>query len=524
MLIREQRVETQLEREKKAREQMAKWNAMPRGELLQLLYDDFRTYCQWACVISFGVSLVLDETHEVIIDALQRYGTGKCKKRSMAIFLEPGVGKSLLVRFFNSWCFVRNPAVKFLYISATDKVRDELAEEIRNLMLLPDWVDMFCPDGPEIDNSKLSGSKSSKLNFRLKSGGPNSGLSAMTSLGNMVGMSAGNPNVDGFPGALVCDDFQPLDVIDQTYTRAQYLKRFKLLQKRRRGRTGTLFIMQMLCLGDIADYICKHCQDEYEIIRIPALKQDEEGYYYATCPFARSAEELLHLKETEYETFMAQHQQDPIPAGGYIFKREWMQKEFNPALQTPDLFETTSIWVDSALEKDEQHDYTVLQLWGRTREGQARAMNQWRGKWDSPELRRKTAEFIVQCRKQFPSLRRIYIEKKASGTGLIQEINAELKRIAREQPSVAQYCWNVSVMPVNKGAKSSKAIVAKDAAGYWEEGRVELPNDASWKLEFISEHVGFNPQDTHAHDDQVDTASMAITNLLGKRSNAFSNL
>lgn len=521
-MILPQKVKTQAEREQEAKEQMATWHAMSIASCLQLFYDDFKTYAQWACIICFGVSLVLDETHLVIIDALERYATGKCKKRSLAIFLEPGVGKSFIVRLWISWCFMRNPAVKFMYISATDKVRDELAEEIRNLMTLPEWVKMFCPDGPEIDNSRLSGSKSSKLNFRLKSGGPNSGLAAMTSLGNMVGMSAGNPNTDGFPGAMVFDDFQTLDVIYQSYTRDQYLKRFKLLQKRRRGRTGTVFIMQMLCLGDVADYICKECQDEYEIIRIPALKQDKDGNYYATCPFARSAEELLHLKETEYETFMAQHQQSPIPSGGYIFKREWMQKEFSQF--DNEKYENISIWVDSALEKEEQHDFTVLQLWARTANAQARIFNQWRGKWDSPELRRKTAEFIVECRRQFPTMRRLYVEKKASGTGLIQEINSELRRLGEDNPSIREFCWSVSVIPVNKGAKSSKAIVAKDAAGYWEEGRVEMPKDATWKEIFISEHIGFNPLDRHAHDDQVDTASMAITHLLGKASNAFRNL
>lgn len=500
-------------REIEAQEQMKKWYSMPRGKFLQLLYDDFRTYAQWACIVSFGVPLVIEETHSIMIDAFQRYGTGKCKKRSLAIFLEPGTGKSTMVRFFISWCFMRNPAVKFLYVSATDKVRDELAEEIRNLMLLPQWVELFCPDGPEIDSSKLSGSKSSKLNFRLKSGGANSGLAAMTSLGNMVGMSAGNPNTSGFPGAFIADDFQPLDVIDQSYIREQYLKRFKVLQRRRRGRTGTIFIMQMLCLGDVADYICKECQDEYEIIKIPALKQDENGNYYATCPFARGVDELLHMKEKEYETFMAQHQQDPIPLGGYIFRREWIK--FYEHIRTADEFEMLGIWADTALEKGEQNDYSVLQLWGRTKLGQAVLINQWRGKWDSEELRIKTADFIMLCREQFPTLRRLCVEKKASGTGLMQEINHELRRRGG---------WYVSVIPIDKGAKSSKAIVAKDAAGYWSEGRVELPKNAPFIEEFINEHLGFNPLDAHQHDDMTDAAAMAVTYLLGNRGNAFRNL
>ena len=186
--------------------------SMDKTELRTKLISSFRFFVEWVHIQTYETDFIFEEVHEIIIDTYQKYAEGKLNKRNLAICTAPGSGKSVLNRYFIDWCFTRNPSCKFLYISATDKVMKELSTEARNILLLPAWQELF---GVEIDNTKLSGAESSKTNWVLKSGGISSGLTAATSYGNVLGISAGNPNTRGFGGCLILDDFQTLDAITQ---------------------------------------------------------------------------------------------------------------------------------------------------------------------------------------------------------------------------------------------------------------------------------------------------------------------
>jgi len=84
----------------------------------------------------------------------------------------------------------------------------------------------------------------------------------------------------------------------------------------------------------------------------------------------------------------------------------------------------------------------------------------------------------------------MYIEDKASGQSLIQELKRES---------------GMSVIPYK--VNSDKVARVNSILPIIEGGRVFLPDSSEWLDAFIDEAVGFPNSN---HDDQVDAATMAI--------------
>jgi predicted phage terminase large subunit-like protein len=185
-----------------------------------------------------------------------------------------------------------------------------------------------------------------------------------------------------------------------------------------------------------------------------------------------------------------QLQQRPAPRGGGILKESW----FRYYTVLPRL-EFRTIHVDTAQKTEEQHDFSVLQCWGRSLTGEAVLIDQVRGKWESPEL-------LVQARafwhkhKADPAfgaaLRAMMVEDKVSGTGLIQTLRRE----------------GVAIIPVQRN--KDKLSRGYDAAPFIESGNVLLPEDAPWLSDFLAESAAFPGG---AHDDQMDPMFDAINTV-----------
>ena len=84
-------------------------------------------------------------------------------------------------------------------------------------------------------------------------------------------------------------------------------------------------------------------------------------------------------------------------------------------------------------------------------------------------------------------LRKIYVEDKASGTGLIQNLR-------KKTP--------ISITPLQRN--KDKVTRAMDAQPVIKAGRVVLPEEHPMLAEIIAEHSAFTYDDTHPNDDIVD--------------------
>jgi predicted phage terminase large subunit-like protein len=182
-----------------------------------------------------------------------------------------------------------------------------------------------------------------------------------------------------------------------------------------------------------------------------------------------------------------QLQQKPSPRGGGIIKTEW----FKYYTATPRI-EWANVYVDTAQKTGEENDYSVLELWGRTFDGQGVLLDLLRGKWESPELLVHARAFWIKHRDGKHKPRSMRVEDKVSGTGLIQTLRRE----------------GIPVIAIQRN--KDKISRGHDSAPFIESGNVLLPIDAAWLSDFLAEAESFP---NGAHDDQLDPMFDAIDDV-----------
>lgn len=231
-------------------------------------------------------------------------------------------------------------------------------------------------------------------------------------------------------------------------------------------------------------------------IRYPAIATKDEKFRKegdALFPEFKSKEFLLRQKSKMVESSWASlYQQDPVIAGGNLFKHEW----WNWWVNIPKL-NYKFITVDTAQKVKQQNDYTVMQCWGVAKDETTGLtsiyiLDMIRGKYEAPELRKKAREFYTKHKHQSiheVRLRHMYIEDKSSGSSLIQDLKLEGYSIRAVQRNI------------------DKVSRANDATPYIEAGRVYLNRNIKDMKELISESLAF-PNGTH--DDTLDPLMDAI--------------
>jgi predicted phage terminase large subunit-like protein len=219
----------------------------------------------------------------------------------------------------------------------------------------------------------------------------------------------------------------------------------------------------------------------WDVVDFPAIATDNDilgrKVGEALWPDRFNADDLARIKKSVGSFwFAAMYQQNPVPAGGAIIKREWWK--YYDKLPDKKAFKRY-IWAwDTAVKVGEENDYSVGIYLGETDVGYY-VIDVKREKLEYPDLKRH----ITQCY-QGSRASAIIIEDKSSGQQVIQE----LQRGSRLPV--------VEIKPV-----ADKVTRAYLVTPLIEAGLVYLPENASWVAEFISECLSF-PKGKH--DDQVD--------------------
>lgn len=239
--------------------------------------------------------------------------------------------------------------------------------------------------------------------------------------------------------------------------------------------------------------------DKWHVINYPAIAEHDEPH--------RKAGEALHPERYPLDSLLkikgavgsadwaSLYQGRPTVLGGNIIKSSW----FKRYKQLPEL-KYRLIDSDTALKTKEANDFSVFGCAGVSKEKNLYITDWRRGKWESPDLKRNAIDFWIKQR-DFKNgvCREFYVEDKASGTTLIQELK-------RGTPPI----------PI-KGIErdTDKLTRLQDVLGYIEAGRVYLPENAPWVSDFIAECEAFRGDMKHAHDDQVDVLVDLINLTLG---------
>jgi predicted phage terminase large subunit-like protein len=160
------------------------------------------------------------------------------------------------------------------------------------------------------------------------------------------------------------------------------------------------------------------------------------------------------------------------------------------------------IFADTAQKTKERNDYSVFGEFGCGIDGHLYLLDLIRGKWEAPELQRRAVAFWAKAKirdvSHFGQLRKMMVEDKSSGTGLIQTIKLPPH--------------NIPIEGIERN--KDKLTRVHDMTPYVECGQVFLPEDAPFTNDFISECEYFTADDTHDHDDQVDILCDAVDDIL----------
>jgi predicted phage terminase large subunit-like protein len=249
----------------------------------------------------------------------------------------------------------------------------------------------------------------------------------------------------------------------------------------------------------------------YELFILPHLDQiNEKGFYeddrllvvktnLSDNPFAPQTllDESAALKESNYKKWL--HIYGGECGGNYedpIFQTDGFQSyEVLPE------YEYQAIFCDTALKDGEQNDFTVFQCWAKWR-GRIYLVDQFRGRVKATYLKERLIEFWNKCKaltNAAQPLRALYIEDKASGIQLIQDI---------------QRTGGIPVIPIPRPPGKGKLLRANNFSPWIKSGLLYLPKKVSWLYTYKNEFDQFTDDDSHRHDDQIDPTLDAIEHML----------
>jgi predicted phage terminase large subunit-like protein len=195
--------------------------------------------------------------------------------------------------------------------------------------------------------------------------------------------------------------------------------------------------------------------------------------------------------------FSSQYQQNPVALGGNIIRgQDFIRYKLLPTIKYRKIF------ADTAQKTKEANDYSVFQEWGIGNDNKIYLIDMIRGKWEAPELQQRAIALWHKCKGRdtefFGSLREMQVEDKSSGTGLIQTLKLPP--------------YSIPIKPIERD--KDKLTRVMDALPYQAVGQVCVPEISSFTNDFVAECESFMPDDSHAHDDQVDCFVDAVADLL----------
>jgi predicted phage terminase large subunit-like protein len=196
---------------------------------------------------------------------------------------------------------------------------------------------------------------------------------------------------------------------------------------------------------------------------------------------------LESLKEEDEHSFNALYQQDPAPAGGGFFHRDWWGEFTEMAGEK--IFKAT--FMDCAEKPGLSNDFSVSATWTKTTMGNY-CSHVWREKVGFPDLKRAAVRLFEE---EKPDI--LVIEDKSAGTQLIQEL--------KEFTGIPIFAYNPGSV--------SKDVRISSAAPTIQGGRCSLLKGAPWVKAFKDEHERGPYAATN--DDQMDTTAMMVDYFRG---------
>lgn len=444
-----------------------------------------------------GQPFSVAQFHRVMCDTLDRVFSGEIKR--LIINIPPGYGKTeLAVINFIARGFAINPRSRFIHASYAEPLALDNSTKVKDVINLPGYQAHW----PVLMRSD----QNAKGLWRTTAGGH---LRAAAAGQPITGFRAGILAEPGFTGALIIDDpLKPDDASSDTtrkFINARWENTFK--SRLAHEDVPVIVIMQRLHVDDFVAHLLENSGEHWHLLKLPVLIEGEGKepagdvtlipHGLPAGPLWDQKHTLVQIKvlQTAPHVYAGQYGQEPTVEGGNLFKPAAL-----PRYDDPPRLSWRAIYVDTAQKTKERNDYTVFEHWGAGVDGKAYLLEVVRGRFEAPELEKTALALWTRCRgdewpaDRYGHLRKMAIEDKVSGTGLIQ--------------SLTRKAIPVIAIPREKD-KYTRALDVVPAAAA---GLIVLPKTAIWLKDFESELAAFPDG---GFDDQVDPFIDAALDICG---------
>lgn len=442
------------------------------------------------------------------------------KHKNIIVNIPPGGTKT---EFWSvhlpAYCMAKHPRVRILNTSYSKDLVNENSERTRALIKSDEFRQFYQFDigKDKVDDWTLEvGGKRKHQLFSRASGGQITGVR-----GGYMG--------EGFTGYIMADDWDKIDDLFSDAKRSKsHIRLINTLRSRRaHSDTPFLFIQQRGHIDDSTAFLLSGGMglniDHH--VKIPAIVNDEYiqalpdvirdrcwkcvkdskqiGGYWSYWPEKESIDDLIALRDAHPYTFASQYLQDPDTLDGGIFSADdfvYFGDTYQGAdIDEPDAYDWRLITVDTAQKTNEWNDWSVFAEWGVTKTHIHRLAYK-RAKMTADVLRKEFVTFVKDAHsrngERFGVLRKVDVEDKSSGTGLIQEAAGQLP-------------IQITALQRDK----DKLTRAMDVQPHHIAKKVALPYGDKQNYEFVSEVAAFSHDDTHKHDDQTDVMIDALNEV-----------
>ena len=409
---------------------------------------------------------------KLLVQELERVERGECDR--LMIFEPPRHGKSLLTsQLFPAWYLGRRPSSSIIATSYGGELAADFGRAVRGFVADPLQRAIF----PQCILSEDSAAV-----HRL----------GTTRGGAYFAVGAGGPITGRGADLLLIDD--PIKGFEQAFsvTERRSLQRWYESTAYTRLQPGgaVILIQTRWHNDDLAAWLLReHADENWRVISLAALaepsdllgRREGEALWPARFP-ADVLERIRSAVGTQAWT--AQYLQRPVPEEGSVFKYEWFLTF--PAREPPECPQIL-LSLDTAFKASEAADYSVIQAWGKLKNGFA-LLAQWRERAEFGALLKGA---VAMAERFSPNY--VLIEDAASGQSLVQTLKSSTR---------------LPILPVKP--LGDKVARAHACAPMVESGRVFTPDQAGWRRDFLDEVCSFP---SAPHDDMVDAMSQALNYL-----------
>lgn len=466
-----------------------------------------------------GIRFIVNWHHRLMCDLVEDIIQGR--KKNVIINVSPGSSKTeLIVINVIARGLAVNPRARFLHLSGSESLAVLNSASAREIVTSDEFQALW--------PLKISDDSKSKKRWNVElNGQPAGGVYATSIAGQVTGFRAGHM-APGFQGAILIDDpIKPEDAFSRSKLDAANRRLITTVKSRRANPdTPIIMVMQRVAENDPTGFINSGNLDgDWHHVKIPAVMDESylasldpryrsmipgprgSGQRYSYWPYKEPLDALLAMERGDGKdqsgarisryVYTSQYQQSPTAMGGNIIKGEWIRRyRVLPKIKWRKMF------ADTAQKTKERNDYSVFGEYGLGTDGLLYLIDLIRGRWEAPELQKRAIAFWQKCKsrniEEFGQIRKMVVEDKSSGTGLIQTI--------RLPP------YNIPVEA--KERSKDKLTRVMDALPYLEAQQFSVPEEGPFTNDFIAECESFSADDTHDFDDQVDTLLDAVDDML----------